>query len=155
MGPRQSKSYPPHHPAIDPNSDTGRNLQAVADAAAEGVLDRTPGVTSSECKLTAMSVVEEYHEKHCPSKDLGKKLDDFVGEFVEFRGEIKGQLRMVMWGVPLLLTLGGLLVTGVWRLASSQVPRPVHSHVIQDAGQSVAAGPSFSLIPSAQAATNK
>ena len=67
-----------------------------------------------------------------PDFSAGEKLDAFAREFVEFRGEIKGQMRMIMWGVPLLLTLGGLLVAGVWKISES-TQHPRHA-TIQDAG---------------------
>ena len=34
-----------------------------------------------EIKQMATDACEVFHEKHCPAKDLGGKLDKFVGEF--------------------------------------------------------------------------
>lgn len=86
-----------------------------------------------EIKQMATDACEVFHEKHCPAKDLGGKLDKFVGEFVEFRGEIRGQLRMVLWGVPALLTLGGMLVAGTWAIANRATTRHAQWSVISSA----------------------
>lgn len=120
------------HPS--PLSDTGES-RAVSEAMEQA---REVFVTEVECEKIARAEMEK-HAANCPVSRLEDKLDKFVDEFVEFRGdmvefrgEIRGQLRLVMWGVPLLLTLGGLLVTGAWKISES-TQHPRHA-TIQDAG---------------------
>jgi hypothetical protein len=163
MGPRQSKSYPPHHPAIDPNSDTGRNLQAVADAAAARTLEGagdifTPpvvGVTAAECERTADKAVNSYHDRHCPAERLEAglaKVQEHTGSIDGRLATLEGKLSTATYVIPLLMTLGLAVIGGAWKLMEyATKDRPAHhSSISRDAGQSV--GPSFSLIPSAQAA---
>lgn len=114
------------HPS--PLSDTGER-ERIADAVAERLGE---SVTMDQVEIAVIEGCENWHEKHCPSKDLKSDLQTLVKEFTSFRAEIHGQMRMIFWGVPILLTLGGMLVAAVWKISESA---QVHRHAtIQDAG---------------------
>lgn len=104
----------------DPKLDTGEQAaiaEAVGDALGRAARDAAQASTQ---RAVIAQVVAEYHGAHCPAQGLAGRLDVFVGEFKEFRGEIRGQLRMVMFGVPVILTLFGLLAAGVWTVATRE-----------------------------------
>ena len=140
----------------DPKLDTGAHeaIGEAVDQALEGV------ATKAEALQMARDEVAAYHRDHCPARGLEKKfetlsagLNDFTGEFKEFRGEIRGQLRLVMFGVPLLMTLCGMLVAGAWTLATRTNPAKHSAVEVKDAGAWVAAGTGsrYGLISVAQA----
>lgn len=78
-------------PAIDPLSDTGRNLQAVADAAAARTLEGagdifTPpvaGVTADAVKNIARKECEDFHDKFCPARDMRESIKAVENEVRE------------------------------------------------------------------------
>lgn len=114
-------------------SDTGER-QKIADEVAKRLGD---GVTMDQVEIAVIEGCENWHEKHCPSKDLKTDLSTLVKEFTAFRSEIHGQMRMIFWGVPILLTLGGMLVAAVWKISELRLISRAHAetYIVKDAGQ--------------------
>ena len=101
---------------------------AIAEAVANA-----QGITMEDVN----DAVEEYHDRHCPAKTLFTKVDDLTQDVktisLDMAG-IKANVRMAIWLIPILFTLGQLGIKALDTVKSAHITSTAHAATVHDGG---------------------
>jgi hypothetical protein len=119
---------PPHNRRRGDLLDTDER-----DAIAEAVRN-AQGVTMQDIQDS----IEEYHDRHCPAKALGTKVDALTHDVktisLDMAG-IKANVRMAIWLIPILFTLGQLGIKALDTIKSAHIIPTAHAATVRDGGR--------------------
>jgi hypothetical protein len=81
--------------------------------------------------------IEEYHERHCPANVLFDKVDNLTQDVktisLDMAG-IKANVRMAIWLIPILFTLGQLGIKALDIVKSTHIVSTSHAATLHDGG---------------------
>jgi hypothetical protein len=95
--------------------------------------NESQGVTMEDVNKS----IEEYHDRHCPAKALATKVDGIttvVKNISMDMAGIKANVRMAIWLVPILFTIGQLGVKALDIAKTAQLST-AHAATIHDGGR--------------------